>query len=333
MNKIVCLLFLVCISLLQGQTDAELEVLATFSHERDVVFKNVEGDNFVIDMVLFFPEESKRKPNAPWTLFVHGGGWAGGNKWVIFKAPFLGTLRTLLDSGVVVASVEYRRSRSGISAAFESVVDCKDAARYLIKNANQYGLNTERYAVWGGSAGGHLSLLTALGANDDFQGDPDLSTFSPEFSAVASYYPATTLLNPDVIAGSILETPATMARIIVGTVEEEPELAKLLSPTEHLTSSSPPILLLHGDNDQTLPISNSLYMMEVAQEIGADVQLLTVENGGHSFGGNNISPTMEAINDSSASYMLAYLFPRITSIHNSPFRTPLNENIFGVDIK
>jgi len=50
-------------------------------------------------------------------------------------------------------------------------MDCKDAERFLIKNAEKYGLDTKRVGVWGGSAGGHLSLMTALGPAKNCPGD------------------------------------------------------------------------------------------------------------------------------------------------------------------
>ena len=85
------------------------------------------------------------------------------------------------------------------------------------------------------------------------------------------------------------------------------ELARLLSPVEYLTKTSPPILLLHGDEDKTLSIKNSLCMMDVAKEKGADVELLTVKNAGHSFGGQHISPSMEEINEFAARFIISKL--------------------------
>ena len=76
---------------------------------------------------------------------------------------------------------------------------------------------------------------------------------------------------------------------------------------EYLSEKSPPILLLHGEKDQTLSITNSLHMMEVAKKKKADVKLLTVKNAGHSFSGKNISPSMEEVNQQSAQFILSKL--------------------------
>ena len=106
----------------------------------------------------------------PVMIFTHGGGWGGGNKYKILGAPFIGTLQTLLNNGIACATIDYRLTRLGKSTAYDCVVDCKDAARFLMKNAKKYGLDVHRMGVWGGSAGGHLSLMTALAANNTLKG-------------------------------------------------------------------------------------------------------------------------------------------------------------------
>lgn len=287
-----------------GQKPAEQEKLDAFKYQKGIVYKTVDGRK--LDMVFFEPQNVKPGKKVPWMLHTHGGGWRGGNKYVVLKAPFLGTLRELTDSGVAVFSIEYRLTKNGVTA-YDSVVDCKDAARFLLKNAERYNLDPERYGVWGGSAGGHLSLMTALGKDADFAGDDALKDIPLEFKCVASYFPLTTLVNRDVLVGSRFEDPERLRHVLDGLFSEKPELARLLSPTEYLAKNSPPILLLHGDKDSTLNIRNSTYMVEVAKEKGADVELLTVKNAGHSFGGKDISPTMDEINAASAAFILAHL--------------------------
>lgn len=296
--------FLSFLSLLHGQNAAEIEILKSFNYQKDVVYKTVNGVE--LNMDIFYPDSSKIKDQNPWMLHVHGGGWAGGNKYKILKKPFLGTLKTLLDSGVVCVTIEYRRAR-GTSNAYDAAVDAKDATRFLLKNTDKFKLDKELYGTWGGSAGGHLCLVTALGDDADFYGDPLLSDVSINFKCVASYFPFTSCLNPDIRPGSIFEDGKLFVRLLGAPLNEKPELAKLLSPTELLNKNSAPILLIHGDNDKTLPIINSQYMMKVAQKKNADVQLLTIKGAGHSFSGSNISPSIEELNDYSAKFILSHL--------------------------
>jgi hypothetical protein len=149
--------------------------------------------------------------------------------------------------------------------------------------------------------------VTALVPDSYFPGDVQLSDIHPKFKCVASFFPFTSCLNPDIRPGSIFEDGTLFTRLLGGTLEEKPELARLLSPTEFLDANSPSILLLHGDKDTTLPVINSLYMIEVAKEKNADVKLLTVKNAGHSFSGNNISPSFEEIADSCSNFILSHI--------------------------
>ena len=148
--------FLASLSLVHGQTASELEIIKGFNHEKDVVYKTVDGAQ--LNMDIFYPVSNKIQEKNPWMLYVHGGGWAGGSKYNIFKKAFFGTLQALVDSGVVCVTIEYRLAR-GSSTAYESVVDAKDAARFLLKNAEQYKLDEDRYGVWGGSAGASLEVV------------------------------------------------------------------------------------------------------------------------------------------------------------------------------
>lgn len=300
----LAVLFSCCTSAVQGQTDQEQLKLDTFQYEKSIVYKTVSGKK--LDLIYFKPQNLKAGEKAPWMLFVHGGGWRGGNEYNILRSAFSGTLKQLTENGIACFTIEYRLTRNH-STAFDSVVDCKDAARFLLKNASTYNLDPERYGAWGGSAGGHLSLMTALGKDADFPGDSALSEHPLNFQCVASYYPLTSLVNPDVLAGSKFEDPSVLLHVLDGPFAEKPELARLLSPVEYLTKRSPPILLLHGEKDSTLSVKNSLYMMEVAKEKGADVELVTVKNAGHSFHGKNISPSMEEINEISAQFILSQL--------------------------
>ncbi|WP_158848537.1 prolyl oligopeptidase family serine peptidase [Algibacter sp. L1A34] len=303
-SSVLVVLFLGCHLTVFGQTSEEKEILETFKNKETVVYKTVDGKE--LEMIIFFPDADKINKKNPWMLHVHGGGWAGGSEYKILRKAFLGTLRSLLDNGVVCATIEYRLAR-GNSNAYDSAVDAKDAARFLLKHAKQYKLDKKKYGIWGGSAGGHLSLVTALGKDVDFKGDPNLSKYTPNFKCIASYFPFTSCVNPDIRPNSIFGDGKLFVRLLGAPLSEKPELARLLSPTELLDKNSPPILLLHGDKDTTLPIINSIYMMEVAKEKNADVELLTIKNAGHSFSGENISPSMEELNDYATKFILSHL--------------------------
>lgn len=297
-------LFLGCLTTTVAQKADEQEKLDAFDYQDGIVYKKVNGRT--LNMVYFEPKNVKLGEKVPWMLHVHGGGWRGGNKYNVLKSSYNQTLKQLTESGVACFSIEYRLTKNGVTA-YDSVVDSKDAARFLLENAEKFNLDTERYGVWGGSAGGHLSLMTALGKNEDFIGEKSLKDIQPDFKCVASYFPLTTLLNPDVLEGSRFEDPESLRHVLDGLFSEKPEMARLLSPTEYLSKDTPPILLLHGEKDPILDIKNSQFMMEVAKENGADVELLSVKNATHSFGGKNISPSIEEINEAATRFILSHL--------------------------
>ncbi|KGL62305.1 prolyl oligopeptidase family serine peptidase [Polaribacter sp. Hel1_85] len=301
---ILFMTLLCCQSNVLGQSKKNQAILDSFKNKERVVYKTINGVE--LDMIIFYPDDSIIKSENPWMLHVHGGGWAGGDKYKVFRKSFFGTLKSLVNKGVVCATIEYRRTRGG-STAYEAVIDAKDAARFLLKNAEKFKLDKVKYGIWGGSAGGHLSLVTALGKDLDFLGDKELSNISLKFKCIASYFPATSLINPDLVPGSLFEKQQSYTRILGDSLRNKPKLARLLSPTELLNKNSPPILLLHGEDDKVLPIINSTYMIEVAKQKNADVELLIIKNAGHSFNGANISPSMEELNEYATNFILSHL--------------------------
>jgi acetyl esterase/lipase len=298
------LILLFCSILSFAQSPKDIERLDEFNYQKDIVYKIVDGDT--LDMIIFFPKD-KKEPKIPVMLYTHGGGWGGGHKLNIMGAPFLGTLKTLLNNGIACATIEYRLTRVGISTAVDCVSDCKDAARFLMKNAGKYAFDVDRMGVWGGSAGGHLSLMTALADNNEFKGDESLRNYSPNFLCVVSYYPLTSFVNPENLIGSNFEKPERFIPILGGLLADKQDLARKLSPVEWINKNSTPVFLLHGEEDKVLPIQQSIYLMEVGKAREADIQLLRVKNAGHSFNGENISPSMDEINKIAAEFIIEKL--------------------------
>lgn len=306
-NKILQFNFLCLLSLffslaaLYGQDATSFGLIEGVNYKKNIVYKTVDSSRLVMDIL--YPNQDKRNDKNPWVLFVHGGGWAGGNKDNIYRTAFAGTLKKLLDEGVVCVTIDYRLAKAPITTN-ESVIDCKDAAKFLLKNAKQFQLDEENYGVWGGSAGGHLSLVTALVPDSNFETDKELSKIHPKFKFVLSFFPFTSCLNPELRPGSIFANEKLFSRLLGGTLKEKPAIAYLLSPSEFLDENSPPILLVHGDKDTTLPIINSQYMVALAKKKKAKVELLTVCNAGHSLSGT-ITPSLEQIANHTTDFVLS----------------------------
>jgi acetyl esterase/lipase len=269
----------------------------------NIVFKTVGTQK--LDMYIF-PVKSE-KPS-PLVVYIHGGGWAHGDKNKVFNKDIQPVLRGLLQNGIACASIEYRLcdEKSG-SNAYDAIVDCKDAIRFLVKNAQTYGIDSNRIGTFGSSAGGHLTLVAALGVDNDFLGDKDLSSFSPKIACVVAYYPLTTLFNSDVLKTGMFSKPRPMMRLLGGSIEEKTDLAKKISPVDLLKNNSPPIFLAHGTDDQVLSVENSKYFYSVAQSKGVSVELILSEHAGHTFTGTGISPSIPEINQKTVDFFIKHL--------------------------
>ena len=105
------------------------------------------------------------------------------------------------------------------STVYDSVVDCKDAAQYLIKHLNKYSLDPNNYGIWGSSEGGHLALMTALSPKSDFPTtDPLLSVYTPNFRFANAYCPVTSMIDMNVHAGTgFADTPKCWEEILKTT--------------------------------------------------------------------------------------------------------------------
>lgn len=292
-----------CFVAIQAQSAKDLDKIKQLNY-KTIVYKIVEGDT--LDMFLFLPEV-KTATKMPVMIFIHGGGWGGGNKYKIAGTPFYGTLESLLNNGIACATIEYRLTKLEKSTAYDCVVDCKDAVRFLMKNANTYGLNAKRMGLWGDSAGGHLCLMTGLADNKRFAGDESLKKFNPSFLCIASYYPLTSFTHPELLKESNFDNPQRFIPLLGGLVSEKQDMAKLLSPVEWIGKNSPPVLLLHGEQDKVLPIQQSIFLEEIGKAKGADIQLLSVKNAGHSFNGENPVPSMVEINKIAAQFIIEKL--------------------------
>jgi len=128
----------------------------------DVTYSTIPGYRpMMVD--IYMPP--KRGGPKPLILYIHGGGWVGGTpRNSGAHGNFPAALAKLASEGFVVASLEYRLADEARFPA--QVQDARAALRFLKGNAAQYGIDSSRSGIWGGSAGGHLSALTALSCGD-----------------------------------------------------------------------------------------------------------------------------------------------------------------------
>ncbi|GEP41385.1 alpha/beta hydrolase [Brevifollis gellanilyticus] len=268
-----------------------------FDHTPDVVYKTVGDQKLQLDILT--PKGLKAE-KAPLLVYIHGGGWGGGDRYRMARPDIAGVFRRCGATGIICASLEYRLNTAK-ATAFDSAVDCKDALRFLVKNAAQYRIDTTRVATIGGSAGGHLSLVTALGDPKDFPGDPALAGHDPvSIRCEVAHYPATDFTDKE-LAGRFLGPRATL--MFGGPPEEKADVIKLLSPVFQIKKDSTPVYLFHGDADNVLSVENSRRLFAKGKEVGADIQYTEVKGGDHGYG-RECTPSVEEICDLAAKFVI-----------------------------
>jgi acetyl esterase/lipase len=209
----------------------------------------------------------------PLVIWVHGGAWEGGSK------DGGGPVIPLLSHGYAVASTNYRLSKHEVFPA--QIHDVKAAVRFLRANAKKYHLDSDRFGACGASAGGHLvALLATSGGVKELEGDGGNKDVSSKVSAVIDFFGPTDLarLSPPAAKSN----PVT--RLLGGTTGDKKDLATLANPITHVTKDDPPILIVHGNEDNLVPASQSELLHEALKKAGVDSTLIIVRGAGHGSG-------------------------------------------------
>ncbi len=147
----------------------------------------VDGDDLMLDV--YFPAD-KVYDKYPVAVYIHGGGFLSGSKDRVFK--YKSIAGTMMKMGYAVVSIDYRLL-DGDNTFPDNIIDCKDAIRWIYKNADEYGFDTNNIGVWGTSAGGHLALMTGYTADDEYVGDTALSQYSSDVSWAIDLFGASDL--------------------------------------------------------------------------------------------------------------------------------------------
>jgi acetyl esterase/lipase len=270
----------------------------------NIVFKEAGGKK--LDLLLIQPQEEKFE-KAPLVVYIHGGGWGKGDKYKVLRQDVLGVIRSLSHQGIACASIEYRLVDGKPTTANDAVADCLDAVRFLARHASEYGLDPDRIGTFGSSAGGHLTLVTALGQEADYPCDPSIPGPPVQVRCVASYYPLVSFVDRELMKGSNFERPQRLLPLLGGPLEEKRDLALKLSPIELLRPGSPPIFVAHGDADVVLHHSNALALRDAATAKGIPIECLISKGAGHGFSGDNIQPPLAEIQSRTVAFFLRHL--------------------------
>ena len=213
---------------------------------------------------LYYPSGDFR-PNRGAVVFIHGGGFTGGDKAEYRSAS---VSADLCRAGYVVVSCNYvlgSKSKEGVWP--QNIADCRNAVRWVRAHAKELGVNPDKVAVAGGSAGGYLALMVGLSDDKTGPGGDPAAKVSAKVSAVIDMYGVVNFSKHgkgDVVGASAAEQQAYL-----------PEL--------QCDPQDPAVLILHGTADTTVDIAQSDGMAKALRKAKTSYEYIVVDGAPHTF--------------------------------------------------
>jgi acetyl esterase/lipase len=218
----------------------------------------------------------------PLIIWIHGGAWMGNDKYADMGYMKY-TVKGFIDSGYALASIDYRYSTDAPFPA--QIRDCNQAVEWLFQHAADYGLDKDRFAVIGFSAGGHLASLLALSGNNHIQDFyPEGKQPSFRIRAAIDFYGPSDFL---VMAGShsgdepAKDAPNPLALLLGALPFDRPDLAKAASPASYVDKDDPPFIIIQGEKDQSVPFTQSVLLSSYLRLAGVPNELIIVPGAPH----------------------------------------------------
>ncbi len=235
----------------------------------------------------------------PAVLEVHGGGWQHGTRLLSLSGS--GTATDLVGAGFVVASIDYRLDPANPWP--DQIVDVKCAVRYLRAHAGDLGIDPDRIAALGTSAGGQLvSLLGTTGSSSLWDTGPYPDESSAVDAVVDEFGPA------DLDARGWPADSIAMIHRVFGAAPGTPNpVLAQASPVAHVSAGDPPFLIVQGTDDQVVPMSQSEQLTAQLRTDHVPVELVLVDGGRHGLATPGESPPPPAIASLITSYLVRTL--------------------------
>jgi acetyl esterase/lipase len=244
---------------------------------------------------IYFPTQKKYEAD-PVVVFIHGGAWITGRKESINFNRFNGAVEKLRAQGFAVVSPSYTLAEDGISPFPQNIKDVIDAVLWLKKNASAYELDSNRIGLLGESAGAHLGLMLAFHAYADAH--PDWPR--PEIDYLVDVYGPTemrTLYFSEKLDSlnsfiedlpAILREPLDISRNLMGFDPQKDSVKASqfmheYSPINFLKPELPPVLIIHGDQDQLVSVEQSQLLVAKMDSLNLNFEYHELEGVNHAF--------------------------------------------------
>lgn len=220
-------------------------------------------------MAVFRPD----RPNGAAVLITPGGGY----RWVVIDKEGYEMGRWLAARGFTAFVLFYRLPGEGWAAGPDvALADAQRAIRLIRHRARDYAIDPERVSAMGFSAGGHLCADLATRFDAPVYARVDAADgLSARPHSAAPIYPVVSMSAPDAHAGS--------RALLVGK-DAPAALEAAHSPHRNVPVNAPPMFLLHAEDDDVVPVNNTLLLRAALKASGARVEMHLFEHGGHGFG-------------------------------------------------
>ena len=245
--------------------------------EKNVVYGMFSGLALLMDV--HHPETS----NGRGVVFVAGSAWQaplGYGAAALKEGQIADWAPALLGAGYTVFAINHRATPRFHYP--EPVEDLQRAIRFVRHNASRFSIDPQRLGAIGGSSGAHLVGLVALLGASGIAGGPDPIDREPATVQCTVLRAAPTDLKA-MIGGSTIGTAAVVAFLnrLPSPNADDQSVYRAASPISHISASSPPVLLLHGDADDTVPFQQSVAMEAALRAANVPVKLVRVQGGAH----------------------------------------------------
>lgn len=264
--------------------------MAQVSLERNVVVGNFGGIDLTVDVA----RPAAMDGPAPALLFLPGGGWLTADRSPLPERYGI----PMAERGFVCVTGEYRVLEQAIWPA--AIQDVKAIIRWMRANAARLGIDPERIALGGKSAGGHLTLLAgATNGSGEFEGSHNgngvNAGYSSRVAAVIGVAPVS----------DISEYWRRPHMIPYTAIDSSDAAIRAANPIDRVDGSYPPTLLLHGTNDDRVPHEMTLRMFHTLERNGVPADLCLFAEQDHMF--DRIPAYSQAIVENMARFLGRYV--------------------------
>jgi acetyl esterase/lipase len=219
-----------------------MRIYGDYAHDTDISYGEYGSRNY---LDIWRRPDLDRGGRAPVLLQVPGGAWMVGNK----RQQAYPLMSHLAELGWVCVAINYRLSPR--STWPDQIVDVKRALAWTKEHIAEYGGDPDWVAITGGSAGGHLSSLAALTANDP-QFQPGFEDADTSVRAALPFYGLYDFTRTDAIHPMM--APMLGKYVFKLRRAELREAFRVASPITYVSAEAPPFFVLHGRNDSLIPV-------------------------------------------------------------------------------